>query len=86
MKSGIVIINGNAPIFDSFKFHNQIKNKEIEVTDTQHKFIAKVTHKCGYVEYIFWDEADMACPGGETYEQALNQLNSYIHYLEGVPE
>lgn len=45
--------------------------------------IERVTFPDGHVEYIFWDEASLACPAGFTFEEAQDILKGYIDFLEG---
>lgn len=83
MRSGIIVLPNGTQVFDGFKFFNQIQKKEIRVIDTHHKSIAKVVHTDGFEEYVFWDEAGLAGPGGTTFDEALEQLNRYEHYIKG---
>jgi hypothetical protein len=45
--------------------------------------IERVTYPDGHVEYIFWDEASLACPAGFTLEDAQALFKIYVDLLEG---
>lgn len=32
----------------------------------------------------FWDEAEMACPGGATFEEAVESFDNYCKYCLGA--
>ncbi|AEZ66271.1 hypothetical protein EXT67_20460 [Pectobacterium atrosepticum] len=80
MRSGML----PSGMFCSIKFHDQIQAGEIFVEATDHPHVAEVTHKDCYVEYVFWDEAALACPGGATYEEAVESFDNYCKYYLGV--
>ena len=71
--------------FCSFRFHDQIQTEEILVESTDdHPHVVKVTHKDGFVEYAFWDESDLAAPGGATFEEAVKSFDDYCKYYLGA--
>lgn len=79
MRSGM-LPNG---MFSPLKFHDQIQTGEIRTFSTTHEQVIGVVHRDGFVEFAFWDEAAMACPGGPSYDEALSNLISYHKYYLG---
>lgn len=71
-------------VFCSFVFHEQVQRGEILVSNTDHKHVCRVMHKDGFIEYIFWDEADLANPGGATFEEAVESFDKYCMYALGA--
>lgn len=71
-------------LFCPMVFHDQIQKGEIFVEATDHPHVVEVTHKDNFVEYAFWDEAGLACPGGETYEEAVKNFNFYCEFVLGA--
>lgn len=71
-------------LFCSFVFHDQIQKGEIDTFATSHSHIIEVVHKDGFVEYAFWDEAALACPGGATFEEAVEAFDRYCTYMLGA--
>lgn len=80
MRSGM-LPNG---MFSPLKFHDQIQTGEIRTFSTTHEQVIEVVHRDGFVEFAFWDEAAMACPGGATYGEAVESFDNYCKYCLGV--
>lgn len=64
-------------------FHKQFHNGRFEMEATNHNHIGRVIFLDGTDEYIFWDEAGLASPGGATFEEAVNSFNDYCQYVLG---
>lgn len=80
MRSGIHQSGSFCPIV----FHDQIQKGEIDTFATSHPHVIEVVHKDGFIEYAFWDEAAMACPGGATFEEAVESFENYCKYCLGA--
>lgn len=71
--------------FCPIRFHDQIQRGEICTFDTEHPHVIRVVHYYdSFVEFAFWDEAGLACPGGATYEEAVESFDNYCKYCLGV--
>lgn len=70
--------------FCPIRFHDQIQAGEIDTFATSHTHVIEVVHNDGFVEFAFWDEAAMACPGGAAYEEAVESFDNYCKYCLGV--
>lgn len=81
MRSGIL---PDGITFCPIKFHDQIQSGEIDTFSTVHEHVIEVVHKDGFVEFAFWDEAGLACPGGATYAEAVESFDNYCKYCLGV--
>lgn len=66
--------------FSPLRFHDQIQTGDIDTFSTDHPHVIRVVHKDDFVEYAFWDEAGLACPGGATYEEAVESFDNYCKY------
>lgn len=80
MRSGMLPSGMFCPI----KFHDQIQSGEIDTFATVHNHVIEVVHRDGFVEFAFWDEGALACPGGATYEEAVESFDNYCKYFLGA--
>lgn len=80
MKAGLHPNGDFCPII----FHHQIQSGEICTFDTEHSHVIGVIHaRDNLIEFAFWDEAGLACPGGATYEEAVQSFDNYCKYCLG---
>lgn len=75
-------INPADGMFCPVLFHEQCMAESFVTYRTDHDHIIQIKHPDGFVEFIMWDEAGLAMPGGVDYMHTLTMFNDYCAWLE----